>query len=765
VASWPSARAVLRLQRTAGNRAVGALLASRRPRSLARSPATPEFVGPVLEPAPEFVGPVAEPALSAATARLAGTETLYDRIAELERADRERFEGPPTGPVGLPWTQAEKQASYEAARTALAGELRATGFASVEDFRSTAAEFLGELRERAVALTGRVLDASEQVVRAERERYSRPEGLGALFAALGPVRSAVVAESTASANSMGVFDLKRESLRPPGSQRAAIAESVEQHRRGEDARRALVGVFPILADPELRTEALAAATGELLKPLILGDADARLTSIASTRANVADRADLVFKWPRMTALALDDMGLPAGSVYERLVADRRRQIQMSDQLVRAGWAALAIGLAALTWGAGLPVAGMVAGALVSGAQVVDEWRQYSLEHAAAHTSFDTALAVSADEPSLVWVAVALLGAGLEGVALVAAFRAAAPAARALGEAGGGLAAFEAEIGNTTLSPALQWALLRAAAVEADYQQAMAELAAAWRRSLGGPSAPALGGELLDSATRTAYFFLRSKATGRKTYAAFEAEMRGHRTMAGVDWTDPTNVADLRDAYARGLANAAADRRIELKIAAEGELAGQELAVRLGRPFFVFAHYSTGPRRITFTATGDMLLDGVPVPPSKRVEVYQKADVYHAVTGHGADSEYKLIAEESNQIEKTIKGKKTPLPGKSSRFATDETMFRSIYDARRAYARGIAVISPENPRYVMVDLPAGPNVGRCFSHRSRVPAGTPILPELPFPNLKNVVEVRPTHVRAIFDPTDGRLVTIYPIGFP
>jgi hypothetical protein len=103
-----------------------------------------------------------------------------------------------------------------------------------------------------------------------------------------------------------------------------------------------------------------------------------------------------------------------------------------------------------------------------------------------------------------------------------------------------------------------------------------------------------------------------------------------------------------------------------------------------------------------------------------------------------------------------------LPGKSSRFPNDEVMFRAIYDARQAFAAGAGVPSTENPRRLMVDLPAGPAAGRCFAHVDRIPAGVPII-GTPFGHLTNVREVNVTNVRAIFEP-DGTFVTIYPIGF-
>jgi hypothetical protein len=155
------------------------------------------------------------------------------------------------------------------------------------------------------------------------------------------VRDAVAAEGEASAGAMGVVDLKRGSVRPPQSQRAAIAASVERHARGEAARQALFPVYPILADLELRTEALAAATPATLGSLLVADAAARLADIEAPRANVASDWELPCAWPRITGLTLEAMGLEPDSVHGRLVAAQRARLERRQRDVRAGLAAFA----------------------------------------------------------------------------------------------------------------------------------------------------------------------------------------------------------------------------------------------------------------------------------------------------------------------------------------------------------------------------------------------------------------------------------------
>jgi hypothetical protein len=736
-------QAVLNLQRTAGNRAVLTMVATRGRRRLQRSPAQPA----VLAPEPAEDAPVIP-----SVVRLEGAEEVYRRLTALEQLERDLLT-PPLKSDTLPWEQPENQRRLEAARAGLDTELRAAGFDSAEQFPAAAAAFVEDFRRHAQRMTLTMLDASERVVMAEKDRYSRPEERVRLFADLATVRDAVSRELAASATSMSPFDLKREPLHPPQSQRRATALSVEQHGRGEAARQELIHLYPILADPELRTEALAVADPDALAPVLTATAGARLADIRATRTNIGSDPDLVFKWPRITDLTLEALQLDANSVHAWLVADHRQRIERHEQLVRAGWAALSIGFAALTFGGGaLAGVAAVGGIVVSGAQAVDEWQRYQVAEAAAHTSFDAALAVSADDPSLAWVAVALLGVGLEGAGLAWAFKAAAPAARVLRESGGQFAAFETQIAQVTqLSPALRRELARAAAAEAKYQTSMAELAAAWRRSLTGQTAGFLGSELAEKAFTAAYYFVRNKAIAVKSYEAFEQAVRAQKFMKDVDFTDPTNVRDLRAAYARAVREVRIDRRIEVEALARGEWAAQDLAAAYGRRFFVTARYSDGAKTITFDDAGEMLLDGKPIAASKRNEVYSHTGVRHAVDGHGAVHDDFVIAQRSVQ----------EVVGASSKFTTDEQMFRALSRANRALAQGRSVPIPGARR--MVTELAPPGTGRAFALHTRVPSTAKIINKKPYPAVPDVVELEVTHVVAIYE-ADGSLVTIYPVGY-
>lgn len=125
-----------------------------------------------------------------------------------------------------------------------------------------------------------------------------------------------------------------------------------------------------------------------------------------------------------------EMLVVPGTVRARIVDDRvsRAQPSVFDALATS---ALAIGLgliAALpTGGSSLGVAAVVttaglAGVALEGYLVHDAVRRYQVEKAAGGTDPDKARALAQEEPSLFWLAVTIVGAGLGGAATLQTFR-------------------------------------------------------------------------------------------------------------------------------------------------------------------------------------------------------------------------------------------------------------------------------------------------------------------------------------------------------
>jgi hypothetical protein len=187
--------------------------------------------------------------------RIRGTERLYDLVVRFNVARNE---------LGMKPEQYERFPGYSAM---LAG-LAAAGFRGIADYENALARYFLLFEARANEIALEALAASERVVQDEILRYLDRDVLAKLFNDLAPVR-ALLAD-----------DGKQRAGDGAGSKAPTPADEAENERRRLAAR------YPSLADPELETRDIAAATPEALGAALRANDDARLRNIHETRARI-----------------------------------------------------------------------------------------------------------------------------------------------------------------------------------------------------------------------------------------------------------------------------------------------------------------------------------------------------------------------------------------------------------------------------------------------------------------------------------------------
>jgi hypothetical protein len=660
-------------------------------------------------------------------AGLSGKEDLLEQIRAFEDLQREMFT-PPLKSDRLPIDQPGNWARYEKAEADLDAALEAAGFDSLGAFYAATEAFLNLFRARAGELTMLALRESERAVLAERARYEKPTENEALFKEMAAFRAATTASWEAARESMPTAaQLKTESFEMTPYQKAALKRSMEETAKADAERERLRKSHPILADTALRSEAMNTEDAASLGAVLRGNARDRLSDIRKTRSKLASDPDVVYRFDRVVELTLNELGVGTTSVFADLVKERKERIEGREMAIGFMLAALGIGLGLLTFGGGtLAIAAGAGGLVISGVGLATEWEKYDAARAAAHTDFNRALTVSSEEPSAIWVALALVGFGLEGAALANAFRAVLPAAKVL-EATGDVAKFEAQLAKASeLSQGLQDSLAKAARAQKEYRAAAEEFSRALRATfhtahMGIPE------DVVVKATKAAY---HAAKRGVREFEVFLAELRRQKFAQGIDF-DALD-ADAVEALARAF-----------------RVGSDEYAADAARIFGVDVPYGATTRRLTFDEAGGMVLDGKPVGATKRDEIYKQLDLTHAHTGHGPAIDARVIANQANA------------PGKASgKFATDEAMIRAVADARARVAAGEGAALANGD--TLIHIPATPNTGRAFSHRTAVPEGLEPLNAAPFEGLEDVVELTVTHVRAILR-ADGSVRSIFPVG--
>lgn len=651
--------------------------------------------------------------------RIAGKENLYQQVKDFQAVDKQVHT--PIGRGGIMQIDLPGiREKFTAQREQLDTALKAQGFNTVAEFEQAKTDFLNLFRKRAVEITLLVLRASERAVATERKRYDDPNEVAALQAQLGPMRAALTESYRAGRASMPTpMQLKSDSLESTPMQKAALARSVERAQFATTERNAAAKQHPMLLDPKLSSDALNVDSAVELQEALRRNADNRQKSIVHTRVSVLDDNDKVFKLDRIVELTRQELSVSPQSIYDLVIEDYRRQLESDAFWTGIAVGALALGLGIVSFGTGTVAVLAGAGALALGAyQAGEEYNKYEEGQAAAHTNFDTALSVSSDEPSAVWVAVALMGVGLDGLALANAFKAALPAARLLKEAGGA-ARFEAELAKATeLTEAMRAAVSRAQKANAEYLTALDELAearvAAKGRLHSGPDS-----EVVNKMVKTAYYAIKNKVAD---FEVFMRQLKLQKLAKGIDLSKltPEEEAAWRAAF---------------------ETAKTQVAADTAR-FSVSVTYKSGQKIVTFDETGKILLDGKKITGADYKEIYKNLDLTHVVTGHGPQ---KPLIEVMNEA-------KNSAVGLSGRFTSDARLLQAVARARAEF---------QTTGKLQIFLDALPNDGRTFAKASKVRSGAQTM--LPFDAPPGVVEIQVKHIQAIFRP-DGTIVTIFPVGF-
>jgi len=162
----------------------------------------------------------------------------------------------------------------------------------------------------------------------------------------------------------------------------------------------------------------------------------KLSNISQTYRNLRSGDLKIWNLPSIIESTNTQVGVDA--TERRLVADKVEQERSDDELITMALTVMAIGfgiLAAIPTGGGSLVlsgavtAGAVGAAATSTVMAVRHAQDYQIRAAASGTDFDKAQAISAEDPSMFWLALDIVGAVADVVAAGAAFRALRTAVR------------------------------------------------------------------------------------------------------------------------------------------------------------------------------------------------------------------------------------------------------------------------------------------------------------------------------------------------
>jgi hypothetical protein len=469
-------------------------------------------------------------------------------------------------------------------------QLSRHGFASIAELASYISRFVAAFEEGAARITLDILAKYTGKLYKESQRYQDPAVIKDLHGKLGGFRTQHQEfernarlwndhANTAHADhergrrpGHGQID-----PRPPTAEQAAAGERAKAAKASAEAQiKDLSKEYPIFAEDDLPIDKrldkvkLAQADESTLAGVLQAHVAERTQVVTQAREQLQGKHALVYKMDKLMPTFYAEMDIQPGSIHDEIIKDKMRDDAIAKIVGGVLLAIVAVALTVVSLGTATPAV-VAAGAAIGAAglgtyMAYEEYKQYTAEHAMADAGF-------ADDPSVIWLVLAIAGVGMDMAVAVRAVRALAPAAKAL-EAGGELADFTKAVEALEKSKQLERtaaeAAARAAAARRSYQAAKGELGDALGKVYSFPG-PLVDPDVYRAVVKMATAKLRE---GGHSLSAFVADIRAARLAAKLGELTPEELAKVKQAWA--------EAEIREAIAALPEEQAERILYRISR---------------------------------------------------------------------------------------------------------------------------------------------------------------------------------------
>ncbi len=193
-------------------------------------------------------------------------------------------------------------------------------------------------------------------------------------------------------------------------------------------------------------------------------------NVSQTRKDLENNSEAVYKLNELLPYSFQIQGVSEGSIHQKIIEDKISDMVWTDILIGIATAIGAILIVVATWGAATPIvaAGAVASLGISAYGVYEAMEDYSQANAAYE------IGLLKDDPSLLWVVIAIAGAALDAGALAAVFKLSKPIAAAgkVFNETGDIATLQTKLAEIEgLSAKIQTNIIKQAELKISFQQA------------------------------------------------------------------------------------------------------------------------------------------------------------------------------------------------------------------------------------------------------------------------------------------------------
>jgi len=355
------------------------------------------------------------------TTKLYGTKELYKLYRDY-KASLEAPDGP--GP-----TREEAEALEKA--------LHKYDFKTYYDYETAVDDYRLAFQTETAKLGLDLVAVYDGLLARERQRYTNDAELNALYDALAPFR-AEYAEHIRNVTIYSRRMVNEESKRIPGqgtgrdpsankiTAEEARAAEVAAKVHAEKSKQAFYGVrdrFPILQEDSLPLNRrlnkfkLAQVSRADFRGLLFEHIDARRQDVAKTRETLIDSTEKIYTIDNLLASSREQLGIAPNSVFAEIIEDRAREIAIEELLKNILIGVFAFALAMVPGGGFVAAAAATASFGISAVAAYLEYQEFKKQEALY------GVGLISEEPSALWVLLAVAGAAADGAQVLKAMKA------------------------------------------------------------------------------------------------------------------------------------------------------------------------------------------------------------------------------------------------------------------------------------------------------------------------------------------------------
>jgi hypothetical protein len=273
--------------------------------------------------------------------------------------------------------------------------------------------------------------------------------------------------------------------------------------------------------------------------------DSKKEAIDETWADIHAHPDHIYELDQLLSASMEAQQIEKDSIFDLIIKDKAKRINGFKILKAICFVVIAVALTIVTLGAAAPLA-VAAGVGSLGLSlygVYEAVEDYKRQNAANDVGLLT------DDPSLVWVVLAIAGAAIDTAALSAAFKAAKPIAEAttVFNKTGDVVQLEKDLATIAdISTQVRSNILKAAKARAQAKEMLKSVL----RPTGGMARMVIlpGGEEFAKLVATAYYFTKAKVYD---FGAFLLELRAAKLIDESVELTADELTILKKAFERG----------------------------------------------------------------------------------------------------------------------------------------------------------------------------------------------------------------------